>query len=66
VIRTGFFETDRDGLGRRPRWRKALFAGAGRELAPRGGSLAMRTLAGNPARSLRGIFWQFVLDFGKK
>jgi hypothetical protein len=36
MIRVGVFEANRGGLGQRPLWRKALFAGAGRELAPRG------------------------------
>jgi hypothetical protein len=36
MIRVGFFETNRDGLGQRPRWRRPPFAGAGRGLAPRG------------------------------
>jgi hypothetical protein len=31
----------------------------------RAASLAMDTLAGNPARSMDGIFWQIILDFGK-
>jgi hypothetical protein len=32
----------------------------------RAASLVMDTLAGNPARSMHGIFWQIVLDFWKK
>ncbi len=32
----GFFETNRDGVGERPRWRRPPFAGAGRAIAPRG------------------------------
>jgi hypothetical protein len=30
------FETNRDGVGERPRWRRPPFAGAGRAIAPRG------------------------------
>src|ERR1700730_5467856 len=62
MIRVGFFETNRGGLDQRPRWRKALFAGAGRGLAPRGGS---RPLAGNPARSLGGMRSHIVLETGR-
>jgi hypothetical protein len=31
--------------------------------ARRAASLVMHRLAGNPARSMRGIFWHIVLDF---
>jgi hypothetical protein len=65
MIRVGFFETDRDGWAGGPDGERlySLVPGAN---SRRAAGLAMRTLAGNPARSLRGIFWQFVLDFGKK
>ena len=55
MIRAGFFETNRDGLGQRPRWRKPPFAAAGRELAPRGGSVRSR-----------GMCWHIVLDSEEK
>ncbi|MGB8901997.1 MAG: hypothetical protein WCC90_23345 [Methylocella sp.] len=43
--------------------RHSLLPGAN---SRRAASFVMDTLAGNPARSMHGIFWQIVLDFGKK
>jgi hypothetical protein len=61
MIRVGFFETNRGGWasGRDGECRHSPVPGAN---SRRAAGLAMYTLAGNPGRSMRRIFWHIVLD----
>jgi hypothetical protein len=61
MIRAGFFETNRGGRGQRPDGER-LYSPVPGANSRRAAALAMDTLAVNPARSMRGIFWQIVLD----